>query len=244
MERREIRSQIQFLPQWSSSSLWLSDRFAGDKLRDVVSELIARLAFVDTNWNAEVVSPIFRTKVEFEISRIKRIEKIAGAAAEVGRWLPKFAEANHKVRAVIEKTPATWASNVSGIRDQLTHLFHESLAYYTPWCFVREIPRYLQAVAFRLDRLKSTGPAKDLQIEATVTKYWKEYHSRLTAMQPSPSTIQTTNGHTAIRLEPMGKLLEFRWLIEELRVSLYAQQLGTRVSVSPKRLDKLLEQIG
>jgi len=50
-------------------------------------------------------------------------------------------------------------------------------------------------------------------------------------------------GGTTSRLEPTGLLLEYRWLIEELRVSVYAQQLGTRVSVSPKRLDKIKEQL-
>lgn len=243
IERREIRSQIQFLPQWTTSSLWLSDRYAGDRLKDLVSDLIARLAFIDTNWTSEQVTTAFRTKVEFEVCRLKRIERVAGAAAEIGRWLPKFAEANHKVRSLLEKTPATWSDNVKSIREQLTALFHDSLSYHVPWCYVREIPRYLQAIAVRLDRLKSVGPVKDMATDATVSTYWKDYSARLASIQPSPATMQTLPTGTPLRLEPTGQLLEFRWLIEELRVSIYAQQLGTRVSVSPKRLDKLKEQM-
>jgi ATP-dependent helicase HrpA len=243
IERREIRSQIQFLPQWTTSSLWLSDRYAGDRLKDLVSDLIARLAFIDTNWASEQVAPVFRTKVEFEICRIKRIERIAGAAAEIGRWLPKFAEANHKVRALLEKTPATWAENVRSIREQLTALFQDSLSYHVPWCYVRELPRYLQAIAVRLDRLKSVGPIKDSATDATATLYWKDCASQIAVIQPSPTTLQSIPGGAAQRLEPTGPLLEYRWLIEELRVSMFAQQLGTRVSVSPKRLEKLKEQL-
>ncbi len=243
IERREIRSQIQFLPQWTTSSLWLSDRYAGDRLKDLVSDLIARLAFIDTNWASEQVAPVFRTKVEFEICRIKRIERIAGAAAEIGRWLPRFAEANHKVRALLEKTPATWSENVRSIREQLTALFQDSLSYHVPWCYVREMPRYLQAIAVRIDRLKSVGPIKDLATDATATLYWKDCAAQIAGMQPSPTTLQSVPGGATQRLEPTGPLLEYRWLIEELRVSMFAQQLGTRVSVSPKRLDKLKEQL-
>ena len=243
IERREIRSQIQLLPQWTTSSLWLSDRYAGDRLKDMVSDLIARLAFIDTNWASEQVAPVFRTKVEFEICRIKRIERIAGAAAEMGRWLPKFAEANHKVRALLEKTPATWTENVRSIREQLTALFQDSLSYHVPWCYVRELPRYLQAIAVRIDRLKSVGPIKDLATDATATLYWKDCAAQIAGMQPSPTTLQSIPGGATQKLEPTGPLLEYRWLIEELRVSMFAQQLGTRVSVSPKRLDKLKEQL-
>ncbi len=243
IERREIRSQIQFLPQWTTSSLWLSDRYAGDRLKDLVSDLIARLAFIDTNWTSEQVAPVFRTKVEFEICRLKRIERIAGAAAEIGRWLPKFAEANHKVRSMLEKTPATWSENVRSIREQLTALFHDSLSYYVPWCYVREIPRYLQAIAVRLDRLKSVGSIKDLAADSIAASYWKDFHARIATSQPSLATMQSLPAGTTLRLEPTGPLLEYRWLVEELRVSIYAQQLGTRVSVSPKRLDKLKEQL-
>ncbi len=242
IERREIRSQIQFLPHWTTSSLWLSDRFAGDRLKELVGDLMARLAFIDTQWTSEVVAPVIRTKVEFEISRLKRIEHVAGAAAEIGRWLPRFAEANHKVRSLLEKTPATWAENVRSIRDQLAALLHESLSYHVPWVYVREIPRYLQAIAVRLDRLKSVGPSKDLALDAIVTSYWKDCSSRMANLQPSPTTVQSLPAGSTIRVEPTGPLLEYRWLIEELRVSMYAQQLGTRVSVSPKRLDKLKEQ--
>jgi ATP-dependent helicase HrpA len=243
IERREIRSQIQFLPQWSSCSLWLSDRFAGDRLRDMLSELIARLAFIDMNWTVEQVQPVFRTRVEFEINRLKRIERIGGASAEVGRWLPRLAEANHKVRSLLEKSPNTYAPSLQAIREQLTGLFQDSLSYHTPWCYVREIPRYLLAIAARLERLKTIGTVKDMTMEATVSLYWQDFHAQLARVQPSPTAIQSVPGAGGLKLEPTGKLLEYRWLIEELRVSLYAQQLGTRVSVSPKRLDKMREQI-
>ncbi|MEQ1824716.1 MAG: ATP-dependent RNA helicase HrpA [Pirellula sp.] len=243
IERRETRSQIQFLPQWSSCSLWLSDRFSGDRLRDFIGDLMARLAFVDTNWSIEQPQPIFRTQTEFELVRLKRVERIAGAAAEIGRWLPRLAEANHRVRSALERSPSNFGPSLQSMRDQIHRLFSEPLSFMTPWCYVRELPRYLQAIAVRLDRLKSIGLAKDMSIHEGIQRYWDEYAQRWSNVQPSQLSLRADSATQSFRLEASGKMLEFRWLIEELRVSQYAQQLGTRVSVSPKRLDKLLEQI-
>ncbi len=97
----------------------------------------------------------------------------------------------------------------------------------------------LQAVAVRLERLKTVGPIKDLELDASVSRYWQDYLEKLARAQPPQTVMQFIPISNGTRLEATGKLLEYRWLIEELRVSLHAQQLGTRVSVSPKRLDKL-----
>lgn len=251
MERREIRSQIQFLPEWSSCTLRLSDRFGGDRLRDLVGDLIARLAFVDTQWHLEQCKPVIRTQVEFDIERLKRIERIAGAAAEVGRWLPKLASANHKVRGLLEKSPSTYQSSVQAIQIQLKALFQDAMVYHWPWCYVREYPRYLEAIAVRLDRLKTVGVSKDLEIDRSVQGYWDEYQSQLAKLQPPatvlkslPDYVENTAPSGSSQVYATGALQEYRWLMEELRVSLYAQQLGTRVSVSPKRLEKLKQQLG
>ena len=250
MERREIRSQIQFLPEWSSCALRLSDRFGGDRLRDLVGDLIARLAFVDTQWMIEQCKPVMRTQVEFDIERIKRIERIAGAAAEVGRWLPKLASMNHKVRTMLEKSPSSHKASVQAIQVQLDALFQDALVYHTPWCYVREYPRYIEAVAVRVDRLKTIGSSKDLEIDGSVQGYWDDYEAQLAKLQPPiavlkalPYFVENASTSGPARVYATGLLQEYRWLIEELRVSLYAQQLGTRVSVSPKRLEKLKQQL-
>jgi ATP-dependent helicase HrpA len=234
-------AEIQFLPQWSSASLWLSDRFPSDRLRDCISDLMVRLAFVDTDWTSEQVKPVWRTKVEFDIARLRRVERISGAAAEIGRWLPKLADAHHKVRSALERTPPAWSPSVQVIREQVDSLYSDAISYHTPWCFVREMPRYLNAIVARLERLKAVGVTKDMLVHGSIEPYWQTYRAHLSKIQAPNSALQCPS--EPVSIQPNAALLEYRWLIEELRVSLYAQQLGTRVSVSPKRLDKLKEKL-
>lgn len=248
VDRKEIRSHIQHFPQFGQVSLWLSDRFPGDRLRDMLADLVARLAFVDQNWNVEKLASGLRSKLDFELARTKRIERIGLAASEVSRWLPKVAEANHKLRALVERSPGSYGANIKQIREQLDELWRGTFVWGVPWCWLKEYPRYLQSLAIRVERLKTVGSAKDLATESTARVFWDDYIKRLREIQPSQATLQAIPNVGKQRvgcdsLEPYGGLLEYRWHIEELRVSIHSQHLGTRVSISPKRLEKLQEKL-
>ena len=248
IDRKEIRSHVQYLPQFTSAGLWLSDRLPGDKLRDWLGDIIARLAFLDTQWHLESLAPVPRTQVEFDLARLKRIERIGLAAGEIARWLPKLAEANHKVRALLERAPSSWGPSLQQIKNQLVHLWSPHSAWLTPWVILKEYPRYLQSLAVRIEKLKATGCTKDLAIEETAHRFWMDYESRIERQQPSAATWQSVRSKAkdalgVDTLSPTGKLLEYRWGIEELRVSLHSQQLGTRISISPKRLEKLQQDL-
>jgi ATP-dependent helicase HrpA len=239
-EKREIRSQIQFLPQWTSATMWLSDRYRGDSLRDMIGQLIARLAFVETQWsrNVEQFGPCMRSLREYECLRVDRVTRIASAAAEIGRWLPRLADSYRVVRKELESLPQAYKPSAEIIQIQLSDFFSTMHACHTPWVFLREIPRYISAIGLRIERLRAVGSAKDIASDATAEKYWRDYMDRLNKIQ-----LARPIGGQTVPVAPSGKLLEYRWMIEELRVSLHAQKLGTRVSVSPKRLDKLVEEI-
>jgi len=89
----------------------------------------------------------------------------------------------------------------------------------TPWERLKEFPRYLQAIEQRLEKLGRDG-GRDPQLTAEVAPLVTRYRAR----------VKTERG-----LIPPGED-EFRWLLEEFRVSLFAQQLKTRVPVSARRL--------
>jgi ATP-dependent helicase HrpA len=84
--------------------------------------------------------------------------------------------------------------------------------------------RYLQAAIRRLEKL-SGNSQRDRKHSAVVRRYWQAYE-RILAGNPSAAGLD-----------------EFRWLIEELRVSLFAQELGTSVKISPERLDLRLKSL-
>jgi len=244
-ERREIKSQIQFLPGWKQASLWLSDRWSSDKLSDWLGLLMARLAFVEIDWTRSL--PDFnlsvRTQLEIEALRVDRVRRIALAAAEIGRWLPKLGESYQQVRKLREVTWSGVTLNLACVANQLDALLAPDHACHTPWVYLREWPRYLSAVAARLEKLKSIGSAKDLEMDRPIEEAWKDYLRRISQLESSLPPANLSPEIHRSRWHPSGKLLEYRWMIEEYRVSVHAQKLGTRISVSPKRMEKAREQL-
>ena len=96
----------------------------------------------------------------------------------------------------------------------------------TPWDALQHLPRYLKAAALRLDKLRS-DPARDETRMSELKPLEQRYLKRVAELK----------GASDDRLE------EFRWLLEELRVSLFAQELRTPQPVSVKRLEKVWAQI-
>jgi ATP-dependent helicase HrpA len=133
-------------------------------------------------------------------------------------------------QAVSKKLPACKAhvAAVVDIEAQLKRLLGKQFVVDTPFERLQHYPRYLKAIAVRLDKLKA-NPVRDGQLMAEYVPLWSNYERR------------------AIQLAKLGtpdpQVEQFRWLLEELRVGLYAQELRTPVPVSTKRLQKQWEGI-
>ena len=239
-ETREIKSQIQFLPKWKECSLWLSDRWPANTLQDIVASLMIRLAIVESDWNRDRpdFAPVPRTQIDWEARRVQRVKSIGVAAAEIARWLPKLADAYQQVRKLREQTPKTFAENLQVIDRQLAALLDPNHAFHTPWVYWKDLPRFLLGIVSRLEKLKSNGGAKDLQMDQPALSAWTDYLQRIGQLETIPSFAQRSASWY-----PSGALLEYRWMIEELRVSIHAQKLGTRMSASPKRIEKIQSQL-
>ncbi|HEY5993777.1 MAG TPA: ATP-dependent RNA helicase HrpA, partial [Gallionellaceae bacterium] len=115
---------------------------------------------------------------------------------------------------------------VQDIRSQCEWLMGREWIARTPYERLQHLPRYLKAINVRLEKLRS-NPARDAQQLAQLLPLQQQWQRRLTAQQ----------GVHDPRLEDYG------WLLQELRVSLFAQELKTPVIVSVKRLEKTLESI-
>jgi ATP-dependent helicase HrpA len=133
-------------------------------------------------------------------------------------------------QAVTKKLPAfkAHAAAVADIEVQLKRLMGKYFVTDTPFERLQHYPRYMKAVVVRLDKLKA-NPGRDAQLMAEYVPLWTNYERR------------------AIQLAKLGTLdpqvEQFRWLLEELRVGLFAQELRTPVPVSSKRLQKQWEGI-
>ena len=116
-----------------------------------------------------------------------------------------------------------WPRSVAEVRDHLGILLPERFLVTTPFERLRHFPRYLQAVGVRLDKLAS-NPERDANWQQQLTRFWQMYTTRVE--------------QDRLRGVSDPQLQEFRWMLEELRVSLWAQQLKTPYPVSFKRLEK------
>ncbi|MDQ6680397.1 MAG: DUF3418 domain-containing protein, partial [Pseudomonadota bacterium] len=112
------------------------------------------------------------------------------------------------------------------ITAQLSRLVGKRFLSETPWSQLAHLPRYLKAIVMRLDKLRA-DPARDAE--------------RLAELRPLEQRflrfVAGRKDARDVRLE------EFRWLLEELRVSLFAQELRTPQPVSAKRLEKAWAQV-
>ena len=133
-------------------------------------------------------------------------------------------------QAVGKKLPAFKAHGaaLADIEAQVKRLMGRNFVMDTPFERLQHYPRYLKAVQVRLDKLRA-NPARDAQAMAEFGPLWIAFERR------------------AVQLAKQGtvdpQIDQFRWLLEELRVSLYAQELRTPIPVSVKRLQKQWEGI-
>ena len=112
------------------------------------------------------------------------------------------------------------------IAAQLQRLVGKRFLAQTPWPALLHLPRYLKAVVLRLEKLRS-DPQRDAVRLAELRPLEQRWLRRMAELKGA--------GH--------ARLDEYRWLLEELRVSLFAQELRTPQPVSVKRLDKAWAQL-
>jgi ATP-dependent helicase HrpA len=117
---------------------------------------------------------------------------------------------------------------LADIRQQLRGLVHQGFVTETGWRQLHHLPRYLRGIMHRLDRLGGTL-ARDRQLTAQVHEIEQEYRE---LRAESPPGGPADEG-----------LREIRWMIEELRINLFAQALGTAYPVSDKRIFKAMDQL-
>jgi ATP-dependent helicase HrpA len=126
------------------------------------------------------------------------------------------------------KLNLSMAMPMADLQHQLTHLVYPGFLSATPLMYLKSFPRYLNACAIRFEKMPR-DMANERRYVPILTDWWKNYEARLKKFE--------AQGIVA------PELTHFRWLLEEQRVSWYAQHLGTNETVSEKRLNKLWESI-
>ncbi len=219
-EKKELKSQARHLPSLDQAKIKLSGVVSAGELDDALADLLARIAFVENQ-------PVIRSQAEFESRRKDRVKRIAEATQEVAGWLSQMADSYFEARKEIESTGKSgrFSPAVGDVKLQMQWLTHDGFLRSTPWAWLKHYPRYFKAIAYRLDKLRSGAGARDDQSRKIIGDLWQGWMAGL------PIASQTSMSQSES---------EFRWMMEELRVSQFAQPLGTAVKVSPARCKKLL----
>jgi ATP-dependent helicase HrpA len=184
---------------------------AGRDLRDDLLDRVVITVFLEGQ------EPI-RDSASFDARIAMRRGGIGLPAREISQGVQAALERLARIHAALAKAPA---AAVADIRAQLQWLMPAGFLLTTPSERLREFPRYLQAIEQRLDKV-NLNPRRDAQLAAEIAPLENRYRERVKAERAS---------------RPAGED-EFRWLLEEFRVSLFAQQLGTRTRVSARRLEE------
>jgi ATP-dependent helicase HrpA len=161
----------------------------------------------------------------------RRLDEGRSRFSLIAQELARTAAAILAERAALEKKLAamkTFPNQTEDVKQQMARLLAPGWLARTPWERLQHLPRYLKAASLRLDKLRA-DPARDARLSAELASIEVPYRRE----------AATRARHGALS-EPFE---QFGWLLEELRVSLFAQELKTPVPVSVKRLSKLWQTV-
>ncbi|MDX8390496.1 MAG: ATP-dependent RNA helicase HrpA [Mariprofundaceae bacterium] len=157
--------------------------------------------------------------------RANVVNATQAAAASVCEALQAYTKIQ---QALNQNTLPVRAPTVNTIKTQLDQLIYPGFITATPTPRLQHLPRFIQAATIRLEK-SGRNTAQEKQYEADINTLWQNYLNRASALQQEDSDFKDME--------------EFRWLIEELRVSLFAQTLKTSQPVSVKRLEKAWQKV-
>ena len=188
-----------------------------EELRSQIIELALARAFLAEPLPSDERS--FKIRLDEGRSRLNLIAQ--EVARQTGVILVEFAATQRKLK---DSKPGREVAD--DIEAQLQRLIGKRFVVQTDWAVLQHLPRYLKAIVMRLDKLRA-DPARDAVRLAGLRPLEQRWLRRVAELKGAPH----------------ARLDEYRWLLEELRVSLFAQELRTPQPVSLKRLDKAWAQL-
>lgn len=188
-----------------------------EELRDQIIDVALDRAFL--------LDPLPATAADFQ----RRLDEGRGRLTLIANEVARLAAtilADHAAAARKIKDTKIQPEATADALQQLQRLVPKRFLATTPWPRLQHLPRYLKGIVLRLDKLRA-DPARDAarlaELKPQEQRYWR--------------LVAERKGAVDERME------DFRWLLEELRVSFFAQELRTPQPVSVKRLDKVWAQL-
>lgn len=224
--RFELKEQMKQLekglPNFNQYALLLRNIISPDELREDMLTAIADRAFIGED-------ELPRTNDAFMKLKQRARARLPAVTDAVTRQAQAIANEYQALLQQQAKMPATVNRLKRDCEQQIGLLVYRGCFHQTPWEYLQHVPRYLKALCLRIEKQPS-NPDRDGKHAASVGLIWQRWQDKMKALQAANKTIPPA-------------LVEYRWLIEELRVSLFAQELRTPSPVSIKRLDKVWSEL-
>ncbi|MFY2946684.1 ATP-dependent RNA helicase HrpA [Achromobacter xylosoxidans] len=219
--RLGLREQVKFLEKNLADLTRISMLYmtlgTQEELRDQIIDCALGQACLAEPW------PV--NEQQFEARRAEGKGRLGLLAQEVARLAGTILT---EYAALQRKLPQAkpHAAAYADLQQQLGALMPKWFIRDTPYPQLSHFPRYLKAAVARIDKLRA-DPGRDAKLVAEM----------------APLVTQYQRARSALKGAPDPRLDEFRWLLEELRVALFAQELRTPMPVSVKRLMKSWESL-
>jgi len=212
----QLKEQVKDLNkgiQGFTQAAMLLKHINADTLRDDLTQAVCDRAFIGED-------ELPRNEKAFK-EQIKRARSRLPAVKEaLSRYLQETAAVYAELNGKLGKHPLTHL-----MRQRLQTLLAAGFATRTPWTQWPRLPIYLKAMTLRLEKY-SSNPARDAAREADIQELEQMWQDKVQSLLKQNQPVS-------------DDLAAFRWMIEELRVSLFAQELKTPYPVSVKRLLKV-----
>jgi ATP-dependent helicase HrpA len=210
----QVRYVGKNIPGLQKFALFYATRGTASELLDYTVSAIFRYTFIEGK-------PIVDNELKFR-DRLKEKQNLVETMNHVGRLLEIILQKSLLIEKQLKFNATDRNRNTySDIRQQLERLLAPGFLATVPLRWLDQYPRYLKGIEYRMEKLQGNS-ARD---EASLGEL-SAYSSRLFELdQPEAQALQ-----------------QYRWMLEEFRVSLFAQPVGTSIPVSGKRLDKEWEK--
>jgi ATP-dependent helicase HrpA len=163
-----------------------------------------------------------RSQQAFEQSLQQNKGELVSVANEAGKIAQEIITLTSAIKTGLQRFNPN-DPMVKDINEQLGLMIYQGFIRNTPYSNLKAMPRYLKAIQYRLDKVDNS-PQKIQEVTRYATRFWKEIEKKAQKDRALPE------------LDP------FRWMLEEFRVSLFAQQLKTAYPISVKRMDKAWDE--
>ena len=219
--RFELKEQMKQLeknlPNFNQYALTLRNIVSPDDLREDLIITISDRAFIGED-------DLPRTNADFMKLKARARTRLPAVSQAVARQAQTIATEYQLLLTQQSKMPATVNRLKRDVEQQIALLVYKNCFSQTPWEQLQHVPRYLKALRLRIEK-QPANPDRDGKNAASVGVLWQKWQDKVNAL------------HQA-NLDVPQDIQNYRWLIEELRVSLFAQELKTPFPISIKRLEK------